>query len=304
MRKRSYSVTIADRLTGVERRIAIRRRTMLLFVTVCVVTLPLMGGLAALWGTRFEIEHLRAIKATLEIENNNFRASTAELTSQIQALGSVVDDLGVRSAIDPAQARAISRLPAVVRSMAAGGAQPSRSAFSSSIVTPEDTLGALRTILIGLENRLRSVSGDVERQERLAAAAPTIWPTIGWLSGSFGQRWDPFTGEQGFHQGLDISAEKGQQVIATADGIVESTGYAGEYGNLIVVQHSFGLSTRYGHLSTFNVKPGDRVRRGEVIGNVGSTGRSTGPHLHYEVLANGRLINPMNLLTSRRPTQP
>src|SRR5262245_18485471 len=131
---------------------------------------------------------------------------------------------------------------------------------------------------------------------------PWIWPTYGWLTGRFGGRSDPFTGEPAFHQGLDISTEKGQPVYATANGQVESASYTGEYGNLITVKHDFGLSTRYGHLSRFNVKPGTSVKRGDIIGYVGSTGRSTGAHLHYEILANGKLINPLQLLTqpSRR----
>jgi murein DD-endopeptidase MepM/ murein hydrolase activator NlpD len=165
------------------------------------------------------------------------------------------------------------------------------------MVSPEDTFGVLRTLLQGLERRLTNVRKDVERQEALAAATPSIWPAHGWLTGSFGGRPDPFTGEPAFHQGLDISTEKGQPVFATADGRVETAGYTGDYGNLITLKHDFGLTTRYGHLSKFNVKPGETVRRGDVIGYVGSTGRSTGAHLHYEILANGKLINPLQLLT-------
>jgi murein DD-endopeptidase MepM/ murein hydrolase activator NlpD len=86
-------------------------------------------------------------------------------------------------------------------------------------------------------------------------------------------------------------------VFATADGLVESASYTGDYGNLLVIKHGFGLATRYGHLSAFAVKPGRSVKRGEVIGYVGSTGRSTGAHVHYEILANGQLINPLLLLT-------
>ena len=158
---------------------------------------------------------------------------------------------------------------------------------------------ALRGLLQGLENRLRYVRRDVERQEALAAATPSIWPAHGWLTGAFGGRSDPFTGEAGFHQGLDISTEKGKPVYATADGTVESAAYNGDYGKLVVLTHGFGLTTRYGHLSAFNVKPGDKVKRNDVIGFVGSTGRSTGAHLHYEILANGKLINPLQLLTQR-----
>ena len=86
-------------------------------------------------------------------------------------------------------------------------------------------------------------------------------------------------------------------MYATANGIVDSASYTGDYGNLIVLRHDFGLATRYGHLSRFVVKPGDVVKRGDIIGYVGSTGRSTGAHLHYEILANGKLINPLQLLT-------
>jgi murein DD-endopeptidase MepM/ murein hydrolase activator NlpD len=86
-------------------------------------------------------------------------------------------------------------------------------------------------------------------------------------------------------------------VYATADGTVESTGYAGDYGNLVVLRHGFGLMTRYGHLSGYAVKPGQAVKRGQVIGYVGATGRATGFHVHYEILANGKLVNPLQLLT-------
>jgi murein DD-endopeptidase MepM/ murein hydrolase activator NlpD len=171
------------------------------------------------------------------------------------------------------------------------------SVLSTSLTSPEDTFGVLRDLLQGLENRLNFVRHDVEQREALANATPSIWPTHGGLTGFFGGRSDPFTGEPGYHQGIDISTEKGQPVYATADGVVESAAYSGDYGNLVVVKHAFGLATRFGHLSAFNVTPGQNVKRGDIIGSVGSTGRSTGAHLHYEILVNDRLINPLQLLT-------
>ena len=173
------------------------------------------------------------------------------------------------------------------------------SVFSTSLSSPEDTFGALRDLLQGLESRLNFVRRDVERRAELANATPSIWPTHGGLTSFFGSRSDPLTGEPAYHSGIDISAEKGQPVYATADGIVQSTGYTGDYGNLIVLKHAFGLSTRYGHLSGYHVKPGDTVKRGDVIGYIGSTGRSTGSHLHYEILVNGQLMNPLQLLTAQ-----
>jgi murein DD-endopeptidase MepM/ murein hydrolase activator NlpD len=112
-------------------------------------------------------------------------------------------------------------------------------------------------------------------------------------------RADPFTGKRDFHPGLDISANTGTPIFATASGKVELAAPSGDYGNLVVVDHGYGLVTRYGHLSKFLVWQGSEVKRGDVVGYVGSTGRATGPHLHYEVLANGKLINPLQLLVGR-----
>jgi murein DD-endopeptidase MepM/ murein hydrolase activator NlpD len=236
----------------------------------------------------------------LEAENNSYRSATGELTAQIQSLENVVNDLGARSALDPAQARAIQKLPAVVRSRVSGGTStPSlASALATApISSPEDTFGVLRLLLQALESRLSNVQRDVEKREELAAATPSIWPAHGWLTGSFGGRSDPFTGEPGFHQGIDISTDKGNPVFATADAKVDSASYTGDYGNLVVLRHAFGLATRYGHLSKIIVQAGQSVKRGDVIGYVGATGRATGSHLHYEIVANGQLINPLQLLT-------
>jgi murein DD-endopeptidase MepM/ murein hydrolase activator NlpD len=270
-------------------------------VTAGVLALPILIGLGAKWSARTEINRLTAENSSLQIENTNYRASTGALTSQIQSLGEVVDDLGARAELDPAQAKAIESLPELVRARAAGGTAKANALVSnvigSSMTSPEDTFGVLRTLLQALESRLSYVRRDVERQEALAAATPSIWPAFGWLTSTFGQRSDPMTGEPAFHQGLDISTEKGQPIFATANGIVEAAAYTGEYGNLIVIRHDFGLTTRYGHLSRFNVKPSDAVKRGDIIGFVGSTGRSTGSHLHYEILANGKLLDPLRMLT-------
>lgn len=304
MFSRRYTVLIADRSTGVVRRLSVRFGVAAVCTTT-VLMLPVLMGLGAKWSAQAEISQLRATTSALQVENGNYRETTGELTTQIQSLETVIDDLGARASLDPAQARAMQQLPAVIKARAAGGGTQANAAISqvlsSSLTSPEDTFGVLRRLLQGLENRLSYVRRDVERREALAAATPSIWPTYGWLTGTFGGRPDPFTGEPAFHQGLDISTEKGRAIYATADGTIESASYTGDYGNLIVVRHDFGLATRYGHLSRFSVKPGAPVKRGDVIGFVGSTGRSTGAHLHYEIIANGKLINPLQLLT--QPTR-
>jgi murein DD-endopeptidase MepM/ murein hydrolase activator NlpD len=300
MRVRRYTILIADRSSGVLRRITLNLRYTLAGV-LGALALPILIGLGARWSARVEIEQLRSANSMLVLENASYRAATGELTTQIQSLEGTIDDLGSHASVDPAAARAMRKLPAIVKSRAVGGNRtgnaPVSEALATSLSSPEDTFGVLRALLQGLESRLRYVRKDVEQREALAASTPSIWPAHGWLTGTFGGRSDPFTGEMGFHQGIDISTEKGQPVYATADGVVETAFYSGDYGNLVVLRHGFGLTTRYGHLSAFGVKPGAAVSRGDVIGYVGSTGRSTGAHLHYEILANGKLINPLQLLT-------
>jgi murein DD-endopeptidase MepM/ murein hydrolase activator NlpD len=299
MRGRRYTILIADRSSGVVRRVTIGLRAAIV-TTVALMMTPILIGLGARWSGRVEADQLRTQNAALDVENTSYRAATGELTTQIQSLEDVINELGARAQVDPASAHAMQKLPALIRTRATGGAQTNAAlatVAAASLSSPEDTFGVLRDLLQGLENRLRYVRRDVERREALASSTPSIWPAHGWLTGTFGGRSDPFTGEPGFHQGLDISTEKGQPVYATANGEVVSAAYTGDYGNLIQLDHGFGLTTRYGHLSKFAVKPGQRVIRGDVIGYVGSTGRSTGAHVHYEILANGKLLNPLQLLT-------
>jgi murein DD-endopeptidase MepM/ murein hydrolase activator NlpD len=302
MAARRYTVIIADRSSGVVRRVTISLRP-LVGTIAGILMLPILIGLGAKWSARAEMEGVRAVNNILLEENGSYRAATGALTSQIQSLEGVIDDLGVRAKVAPELAEAMQKLPAVVKARAVGGTATNNAAVASllptALTSPEDTFGVLRDVLGGLENRLRSVRSLVEKREQLAAATPSLWPAHGWLSSYFGSRSDPFTGESGIHQGIDISTEKGDPVYATADGSVQSAAYSGDYGNLVVLQHRFGLATRYGHLSKYAVHPGEPVKRGQVIGYVGSTGRSTGAHLHYEILANGKLLNPLQLLTQQ-----
>lgn len=148
--------------------------------------------------------------------------------------------------------------------------------------------------------RSRRLVSDLSILERKFAerslvfsSTPSIAPVRGILTDGFGGRSDPFTGEPGNHNAVDISSAVGQGVRAPADGVVAKAEWANGYGNVVYVSHGNGFSTRFGHLSAFNVKPGQRIRRGDVIGFVGSTGRSTGPHLHYEVRLNNNPVNPL-----------
>lgn len=147
-----------------------------------------------------------------------------------------------------------------------------------------------------MEEALRYVETQINGQKARLASTPALWPTRGYITDTFGMRNHPITGGRSFHSGLDIATQLGNKVVATADGYVLMTENSGMLGNLICIDHSFGLSTRYGHLASFAVKEGDRVKRGQVIGYVGSTGRSTAPHLHYEVIYMSKYQNPMNYI--------
>ncbi|MFN0104901.1 MAG: peptidoglycan DD-metalloendopeptidase family protein [Bryobacteraceae bacterium] len=125
---------------------------------------------------------------------------------------------------------------------------------------------------------------------------PSLWPVSGRLLSSFGSRSDPFTGGSAFHSGVDISAHRGTPIRSTADGIVKSAEWSGAYGRLVVIDHGGGVETYYAHLSAFDVIPGQDVRRSQVIGRSGATGRATSPHLHYEVRQGGAPVNPYKYL--------
>lgn len=138
----------------------------------------------------------------------------------------------------------------------------------------------------------KSLLAYLEDQRGLLSSTPSIWPVDGWVSSGFGYRQSPFTGEREFHKGIDIAASNGQKVLATGDGIVTFAGPKGTMGKMVVIDHGHGMVTRYGHLNRLLKKPGDKPKRGEVIGFIGVSGRTTGPHLHYEVLVNGLPVKP------------
>jgi septal ring factor EnvC (AmiA/AmiB activator) len=132
----------------------------------------------------------------------------------------------------------------------------------------------------------------LEDQKSLLSSTPSIWPVKGWLTSTFGYRTSPFTGRRELHKGLDIATRSNTPIIAPADGLVVFAGREGGFGNMLIVDHGYGIMTRYAHCSSLEAKLGDKIKRGDIVAKVGSTGRSTGPHLHYEVAVNGVSVNP------------
>jgi len=285
---------VTDCTTGTQRTFALR-----VWPTVgaaaFILLLPMLVALGSRWAVRSELRELTATTMALRMENDSYRDATGQLASQISALQGAVDAIGSQAAVDPAARRAMEKLPAIVKSRAMGGA----TGVSAALSVPDTAFNVLRDLLVAMEERLALVRSGVERRQALALATPSIWPVTGWLSSPYGGRKDPFTGQEDFHPGLDISSPQGEPVLAPADADVSSAGPGGDYGNLVVLDHGYGIMTKFGHLSRFAVSPGQRVKRGDVIAYVGTTGRSTSPHLHYEIWMNGRLTNPMRLLAQR-----
>lgn len=160
-----------------------------------------------------------------------------------------------------------------------------------------------------VESRHSLFSFELAELERLYAEktnllnyVPSIWPVDGVLTNGYGWRKDPFTRKPDFHEALDISARTGTSIYAPADGVVTQVKRSSGFGNIIVLSHGYGYVTRYGHLQSFKVKKGQRIKRGDEIGLVGSTGRSTGPHLHYELLVNNKKTDPRRYIMSEART--
>jgi len=300
MRSPRYTILVANRNSGSVRRLTVARLPLVMagLAVLGVPLLFLLAGIGARQATRLELESLRSTNESLKVENDSYREATGELTVQISSLQAALAQLSEQSQLDATTREAIQKLPALIRSRAmGGGALPtSLAAPKTEASTPQGTFGMLKDVLGVIEGSLASVKTKVDNQNALARATPSIWPIAGWLSSGYGNRADPFTGQPDFHAGLDISADKGTPVRATADGVVELAGYNGNYGNCIMISHGYGIGTRFGHLSGYAVGVGQKVKRGDVIGYVGSTGRATSSHLHYEILLNGSPINPLRLL--------
>jgi murein DD-endopeptidase MepM/ murein hydrolase activator NlpD len=143
---------------------------------------------------------------------------------------------------------------------------------------------------------LRQIAGVMMRLDTVIAQLPTQWPVRSAIASEFGHRRDPFTNEREFHEGVDLTASHGTPVKAPAAGAVAHAGNHGGYGLAVIVDHGSGVQTLYGHLSRVSVKHGERVARGQLLGHAGNTGRSTGAHLHYEVMVRGRPVNPRSYL--------
>ncbi len=232
------------------------------------------------------LRHLRPETLALATKARAYEQNASQLQAKVLALQNQVTKLemmaGVEQSLPDAAVGGVGGLSSTDTTV------PSLD-IASSLRSLDDKVGSLTA----KSSRLETI---FESQREVLASTPSVWPVRGYLSGAFGNRVDPFTGQPDFHPGLDISAPRGTKVLAPADGVVVFAGQKNGYGNAMVIDHGYGIMTRYGHLDGFEARPGQRVHRGDVIGFVGNTGRSTAPHLHYEVWANDQARNPIQYI--------
>ena len=168
----------------------------------------------------------------------------------------------------------------------------------------EHRVDRLTSAIDAEEVSLQEVRGYLVERDALLGAYPTIWPSDGWITSHYGFRKSPLPGAQTFHTGIDIAAPYGTPIFAAADGVVISSDYREAYGYTVEIDHGFGMGTLYAHCSRLLVSEGDLVSRGDVIASLGSTGRATGPHLHYEVQRDGVPVNPKHyMIGTPEPTE-
>ena len=258
---------------------------------------------AVVLGIHYAFSVQRSLQSTdLLAENKALRDHVAQLSGRVD---SIKADLERVDTLDY-RVRAIFGLeyPSEVQNPGLGGPLvPNMGAYEGLDARDASRLRRLDSDIFEAKSRVTLQEQSLEdllnhfgEQRSRLASTPSIWPSRGWVTSTFGLRRDPFTNARTMHYGLDIAASIGTPVVAPADGVVVFVGARSGYGKEVVIDHGYGVSTVYGHLSEAKVKIGDQVRRGEEIVLIGNTGRSTGPHLHYEVRIDDVPVDPMKYI--------
>ncbi len=311
MADRYYTLMLIPEQTNKVKKVLIPVRLMRIFAVVLGVVV--VASLTAFFFTvRYfqEASSYRMAVAKSRTMENDLRLLQNKLASSEQALLRVrnleqklrvilqAQDVNKKNTgIGPLTRNEENVLNAADSGMYSGGAGVAGGGFADWQATSTAyRVQQLQNRAVLQEQSLQELYELLQDQKTLLAATPSIWPAKGWLTSGFGYRISPFTGTSQFHEGIDIANNMGTPIRATADGVVVSVKTHVGYGKMVVIDHGYGVVTRYGHCSEIFVKPGMKVKRGDVIASMGNTGRSTGPHLHYEVRVNGVAVNPMRYI--------
>ena len=289
MRKRFYILFVARDAEGQLRKIPIPLHYLYVFLAGALIGMFTITGMAGSYARMLfkvaSFNQLRTETKALQSRYSQLEQVSHEKDIQVASLGSIANEVSVIYGLKP-NARLLAQNDQPLKPEQVTDAINGLYALRSSALTGAATAG----VGMGIA-RKASLSDWVA-----ATTAPTLWPVMGPITGPFGSRIDPFNGEGAFHSGVDISCHFGQPIMAPADGVVTYAGFYSGYGRLIEVDHGNGITTRYGHLSGFAVTDGQTLRKGQVIGYVGMSGRSTGAHLHYEVRIHDTPVNPHKYL--------
>jgi murein DD-endopeptidase MepM/ murein hydrolase activator NlpD len=294
LRKRFYILFVARDAEGQLRKIPIPIHYLYVFMVGALIGMFTITGMAGSYTrmlmkvTRFN--QLRTEKEALKSSYTQLEQVSKEKDIQVASLGSVANEVSVLYGLKPDP-----KLIATTKD--ANNPEKFTESLNRLYALRDSAMTGVATAGIG-----NGFSHQVSLTDWVRAAdAPQYWPVTGPITGPFGERSDPFNGEGAFHPGIDISSTFGQPILAPADGDVSYADFYSGYGRLITIDHGHGLTTRYGHLSGFTVIEGQHVQRGQVIGYVGMSGRTTGPHLHYEVRINDTPVNPKKYLRKLAP---
>lgn len=302
MAKKSYTViVVSDHDAPVKRYHVQKSYLVQLGVGVLLLAGMILGGTVHY----LQVAQDAAENRILRDENLTLRTQLKSVRERIEHIGSTLD----RVERFDQKLRAVTMLSDPQRNLAMGPTEPEPGTTSpttdtqftqlATTDTPNAMMGRLDRLSAEAtrqEQSLQELQAYFQDQKSLLASTPSLWPARGWVTSDFGSRLDPYTADRVMHQGLDIAAPHGKEVFSPSDGTVVFAGLEGGYGNVIVIDHGYGIKTRYGHLAKILVKSGVKVKRGEKIAAVGNTGRSTGPHLHYEVRVNGIPQNPRKFI--------
>lgn len=298
--KEYFTILIFGHKTSKTRHLRIRKKTVKISLYLC--------AFALLSTTFFFCDYIQVKKKAFEL--NRLRQETQNQRSQIQFFSARIEDLEKQLSklkdFDK-KIRIIANLEKgqeAAPSMGMGG--PSPSDIREKLKKEKDEGGLvqqMRTDVERLQSEAMSREESLSELEKLLqvkkemlAHTPSIWPVMGWVTSGFGFRTNPFTGLTQMHEGLDVSNRVGTSIIAPAHGIVSDVGNDIAHGKVVLIFHGFGMTTRFSHLSKVLVKTGQRVKRGEKIAEIGMTGKTTGPHLHYEIRLSGIPLNPMRYI--------
>jgi len=292
MNKKFYTIMIVPHAAAKFRRVKVSKN--FLVAAGCVLGLVFTAGLMfphyLLRSSQLtaNLQRLAQENSELKRTNEKFDESLADLRSRLAEFETKATKFAMMAGVEDSSAQ----------QLAAGGSSFDLKGLSpkASQAVIEAEIGTLKERSGALQDTFRVLDVAFQKQALLLSSTPSIYPVHGLLGNGYGWRRDPFTGMRDFHQGLDLVAPLGTKVVAPADGIVTKIGPSGGFGNSVFISHGYGIITRYGHLANYNVKVGQRVKRGDVIASVGSTGRSTGPHLHYELLVHQRNVDPIKYI--------